>query len=147
MQADKALALRADFVDALVAKAMILKERKQSTEAREMLELIDIEQGDAQAAYDHSKRSLELHPDLQTFSNLLLSVNYLPQVSPARVASEHFTWGRIAETMLAESRRIRSRTSSNPSSNTTTPTSSGASHGIIPRRDPAERLETFRIQD
>ena len=123
-QADKALALRPDFVDALVAKAMIAKELKQSTQARELLErtlalrpshalaltclgLIDIEQGDAQAAYDHSKRSLELHPDLQTFSNVLLSVNYLPDVSPARVAAEHFTWGRVAEEMMKDLRPAR----------------------------------------
>lgn len=120
---DKALAQRSGFVDAMVAKAMILKEQKRSTEARELLEqvielrpnhtlaltclgLIDIEQGDAQAAYDHSKRSLALQPDLQTFSNLLLAINYLPEASPSQIAAEHFTWGKVAEGMMKELRPL-----------------------------------------
>lgn len=120
--ADRALELRPDFVGAMVTRAMVLKDQKQSTRAREALEhvlqlqpnhalalnslgLIDIEQGDAQAAYDHSRQSLALHPDLQTFSNVLLAANYLPQMSPAQIAAEHLTWGTVAEGLVKELRR------------------------------------------
>ncbi|MGC3991953.1 MAG: hypothetical protein QM796_20135 [Chthoniobacteraceae bacterium] len=39
-------------------------------------------------------------PDPQTHSNLLLTINYLPSLSPSEVAKQHFGWGKAIEYLL-----------------------------------------------
>lgn len=121
-QAAKVLAVRPKDAEMRLITAMMLKDQKRSTAAREILEellvdhpnepmalnclgMIDIEQGDADAGYENCRRSAAVRFDLQTASNFLLAINYLPRCTPEEVATEHLAWGQAAEAVMQPLRR------------------------------------------
>ena len=56
-----------------------------------------LERGDLDEALASMKRSIELRPDPQTHSNVMMAVNYHPAYTPAEHLAAHRGWAELHE--------------------------------------------------